>query len=171
MLSVTVAVSLEEYVRMHSQSLCRTAHLLTGDPQLGEDLVQASLAKVVKSWDRITAAGDPTAYLRTALVRTMISWRRRRWTGEVPTWPMPHVPAHDETASVGTRDALRRGLLQLAPRQRAALVLRFYEDLSEAETADVLGCSIGTVKSQTAKGLARLRAVMNGDDSKENPQP
>jgi RNA polymerase sigma factor (sigma-70 family) len=109
------------------------------------------------------AEGNPTPYVRVAIVRTAIGWRRRRWWGEVPSSPVPDRASGDTAAAVAGRDVLRRALLTLPPRQRAAVVLRFYEDLSEADTAAALGCSVGTVKSQTAKALARLRAQLGTD--------
>ena len=151
----------DAYVRDHAPSLCRGAFLLTGDRHLAEDLVQTALAKVASRWGRIVAEGDPTPYVRTVMVRTAIAWRRRRWLGEVPTSPLPEATDADHTGGVDRRERLRLALLAVPRRQRAALVLRFYDDLSEAETARVMGCSVGTVKSQTAKGLARLRTLLD----------
>jgi RNA polymerase sigma-70 factor (sigma-E family) len=148
------------YVRGNSARLCRSAFLLTGDHQLAEDLVQTALAKVAPRWARIVQGGDPTPYVRTVMVRTAIAWRRRRWRGEVPTAPLPDDERLDPSSATDSRERLRVALSGLPPRQRAAVVLRFYEDLSEAETAAVLGCAVGTVKSQTAKGLAHLRSVL-----------
>ena len=148
---------LDAYVRDHAQSLCQAAFLLTGDRHLAEDLVQTALAKCAPRWGRIAAEGDPTPYVRTVMVRTAIAWRRRRWRGEVPTSPLPDTTSTDPVGDVDGRERLRQALLAVPVRQRAALVLRFYDDLSEAETARIMGCSVGTVKSQTAKGLARLR--------------
>jgi RNA polymerase sigma-70 factor (sigma-E family) len=161
---VAVDVGFDTYVRRHAQSLCRGAFLLTGDRHLAEDLVQTALAKVAVRWQRIAATGDPTPYVRTVIVRTAIAWHRRRWHGEVPTSPLPDVAGRDQGAAVDGRDRLHRALLLVPARQRAAVVLRFYEDLSEADTARVMGCSVGTVKSQTAKGLARLRTLL-GDET------
>jgi RNA polymerase sigma-70 factor (sigma-E family) len=147
------------FVRNRSASLARTALLLTADPHLAEDLVQTALAKVAARWTRIASAGDPTPYVRNVMLRTVISWRRRRSFGEVPVATMPD--ASDAASTVNDADELlRRALGELPPRQRAVLVLRFYEDLSEADTAAALGCSVGTVKSKTAKGLARLRTSL-----------
>jgi RNA polymerase sigma-70 factor (sigma-E family) len=159
--AVTLDSDFDAYVRQHAQSLCRGAFLLTGDRHLAEDLVQTALAKVAGRWDRIVAKGDPTPYVRTVIVRTAIAWRRRRWHGEVPTSPLPEEAGADRVGAVDGRERLRHALLLVPRRQRAALVLRFYEDLSEAETARVMGCSVGTVKSQTAKGLTRLRSLLD----------
>jgi RNA polymerase sigma-70 factor (sigma-E family) len=156
-----LASDFDAYVRDHAQALCRGAFLLTGDRHLAEDLVQTALAKVAPRWGGVVAKGDPGPYVRTVIVRQAIAWRRRRWRGEVPTAPLPDTGGTDHTGAVDGRERLRRALLAVPRRQRAALVLRFYDDLSEAETARVMGCSVGTVKSQTAKGLARLRAVLD----------
>jgi RNA polymerase sigma-70 factor (sigma-E family) len=150
----------DAYVRRHAQALCRSAFLLTGDRHLAEDLVQAALAKVALRWDRVVAKGDPAPYVRTVIVRTAIAWRRRRWHGEIPTSPLPETTGTERAPSVDRRDLLHHALLQVPARQRAVLVLRFYEDLSVAETARAMRCSVGTVKSQTSKGLARLRALL-----------
>ena len=145
--------SFEEYGAARRSALLRTAYLLTGHREDAEDLVQAALIKAVPHWGRIADAPEP--YLRTVLVRESVSrWRRRRWR-EV------HTSAVPETAVDGPGDdrvALRAALDRLAPRQRAVIVLRYYEDLTEAETARVLGISVGTVKSQARDALARLRA-------------
>lgn len=153
----------DAFVLAHGGSLARSAYLLTGDRQRAEDLVQTALAKVSLRWDRVVAGGPPAAYVRAVIVRTAIGWHRRRWTGEVADGRVPELVTGDETATVDARDRLRRALLVLPARQRAAVVLRFYEDRSEADVAALMGCSVGTVKSQTAKGLARLRAVLEGD--------
>jgi RNA polymerase sigma-70 factor (sigma-E family) len=157
----------DAYVRSHGQRLARAAFLLTGDTHLAEDLVQTALAKVAGRFARIAASGDPTPYVRTVLVRTALSWRRRRWRGEVPTAPLPdrateRAGGHEERVA---QEALRAALLALAPRQRACVVLRYYEDLPEAEVARLLGCSPGTVKSQTSKALAHLRQSLAGSRS------
>jgi RNA polymerase sigma-70 factor (sigma-E family) len=153
----------DSFVREHSQRLGRAAYLLTGDRHLAEDLVQTALAKVAIRWEQVVAKGDPAPYVRTVIIRTAIGWRRRRWHGEVPTSPLPDTPDTGAARNVDTRDRLRRALISVPPRQRAAIVLRFYEDLSEADTAKAMGCSVGTVKSQTAKGLARLRDLLGNE--------
>jgi RNA polymerase sigma-70 factor (sigma-E family) len=155
--TLAVDFDFQEYVRTHSAGLVRAAYLLTGDRQVAEDLAQSALAKVSLRWDVVSGRGDPDAYVRKAMVRTAIGWRRRRWHGECPTALMPETAGADPTVAVDARQRLRAALLSLPPRQRAAVVLRFYEDLSEADTALTLGCSVGAVKSQTAKGLAKLR--------------
>ena len=147
------ASDFEEYVAARRPALLRTAYLLTGSHHDAEDLVQTTLLRVVPRWARIAA--DPDPYVRTVLARESVTrWRRRRWrersVGEVPELPARESPSD--------RTALRDALAQLSPRQRAVLVLRYYEDLTEAATAEVLGISVGTVKSHAREGLARLRA-------------
>src|SRR5262245_56545176 len=93
---VPVVPRFDDFVRDRSQALCRTAFLLTGDAHLAEDLVQVSLAKVVRSWDRIVATGDPMPYVRMCVVRAVVSWRRRRWVGEVPTAAVPERASRDD---------------------------------------------------------------------------
>lgn len=146
----------EAFVSARYAALVRTAYLLTGHHQDAEDLVQTALIKSVAAWGRIT--GDPEPYVRKVLVRENVSrWRARRWR-EVHTDLVPEAAA---SATDPTTDlALQKGLRALAPRQRAVIVLRYYEDLSERETADVLGIAIGTVKSQSRDALSRLRAVL-----------
>jgi RNA polymerase sigma-70 factor (sigma-E family) len=157
---LTGDIGFDAYVRRHGQRFCRTAFLLTGDHHLAEDLVQAALAKTALRWDRVVAKGDPAPYVRTVIVRTAIAWRRRRWLGEVPTSPLPEASTCEHGTAADRREQLHQALVQVPARQRAAVVLRFYEDLSVADAARAMGCSVGTVKSQTAKGLARLRALL-----------
>jgi len=152
--------SFDGYVRDRSAALLRLAFLLTGDRHLAEDLVQTSLVKVMDRWQEIAGKGDPHAYVRKVLLHTALGWRRRRWRGEEPSDRLPDTGTPDPTAVVDSRERLRRALLSLPPRQRVAVVLRHYEDLSEAQVALELGCSVGTVKSQTARGLERLRALV-----------
>jgi len=147
------------FVRDRSAGLARTAFLLTADRHVAEDLLQTTLVKVADRWSRIAATGDPTPYIRKVMLNTAISWRRRRWHGELPTATLPEVLSSETTTS-HVEERLRAALAQVPPRQRAALVLRYYDDLTEAETAAALGCSVGTVKSQTSKGLARLRDLL-----------
>lgn len=149
-----------DFVVVRRRALLRTAQMLTGDQHLAEDLVQAALERAWPRWERIVREGDPYAYVRKVVVNTYASWWERRWRHEEPTAEFPDVEAiDDDFASSDLRDALMRLLPTLPPRQRAVLVLRFHEDLTEEATAAVLGCSIGTVKSQAAKALAKLRCL------------
>jgi len=147
-----------DYVVARQRSLLRTARMLTGNQQTAEDLVQATLERVWPHWQRVARDGDPDAYVRKAMVNTYSSWWHRKWRAEKPTSELPETAiADDDYARADLSDALRRLLPTLTPRQKAVVVLRFYDDLTEAATAEVLGCSVGTVKSQTSKALARLR--------------
>lgn len=147
----------EALVAERTPALVRTAYLLTGDWQLAEDLVQTSLAKTYLRWHRLREAGAAEAYTRTVLARTCTRAWRRRWRGEVPTRDLPDAALRDGSADADDRVVVARALAGLPPNQRAVLVLRFYEDLSEAETARALGVAVGTVKSRTARALAALR--------------
>ncbi|MDP9864796.1 MULTISPECIES: SigE family RNA polymerase sigma factor [Streptosporangium] len=146
-----------EFVHARQQSLMRTAYLLTGDAHLAEDLLQSVLIKVAGHWPKLLRHGNPEAYTRKALVNQHISWRRRT-TRELPSADPPER-GHSHDDSTVNRIVLRQALGRLTPRQRAVIVLRFYEDRTERETADLLGCSLGTVKSQTHHALGRLRAL------------
>lgn len=146
----------EAFVSARYAALLRTAYLLTGDHHDAEDLLQQTLVKAVAAWARID--GDPEPYVRTILVRQNVSrWRARRWR-ELPTQAPPDVAATDQDTD--DRLALRHALGVLAPRQRAVIVLRYYEDLTESQTADALGIAVGTVKSQTRDALRRLRETL-----------
>ena len=153
---VASRVSFDEYVAARGQALHRTAYLLTGDWGLAEDLLQTALARAYPRWDRIVN-DDPEGYLRRVLVNTWSSWWRRKWRGEVPTGELTDRPGPDEYAAADRRDAVRAALGRLPRRQRAVVVLRFHEDMTEAQVASALGISVGTVKSQAAKALAKLR--------------
>ncbi|MEV4019037.1 SigE family RNA polymerase sigma factor [Nonomuraea angiospora] len=149
-----------EFVRGRQHVLMRTAYLLTGDAPQAEDLLQTVLMRTARHWRKLTKDGNPEAYVRRALVNEHISWRRRRRAKETLTAYPPEIERgtgpEDESLH---RMALQRALLRLTPRQRAVLVLRYYEDRSVDETADLLGCSPGTVKSQTSHALGRLRTL------------
>ena len=137
-------------------SLYRTAYLLVGDHGLAEDLVQASLARTYAAWSKVREVGAAPAYARATLMNTAASqFRKKSWRRELPTETLAE-PAH-EPPDPTLRPTVLAALDRLAPRQRAVIVLRFYEDQSVAETARVLGCSEGTVKSQTSDALGVLR--------------
>ncbi|MEV4467867.1 SigE family RNA polymerase sigma factor [Micromonospora echinofusca] len=145
------------FVRARYGSLLRTAFLLCGDRVKAEDLVQTTLAKTVVAWPRLQRSEGVDHYVRRILVNTFVTWRRRRSWWEQPLGRLVESQARDEYVGVEQRDLLRRALDGLPARQRAAVVLRFYEDLSEQDTAHVLGCSVGTVKSLSSRGLQTLR--------------
>ncbi|MFJ2603960.1 SigE family RNA polymerase sigma factor [Streptomyces sp. NPDC091279] len=149
--------SFEEFVAARGDRLYRSAWLLTGDAHAAEDLLQTVLAKVWPKWSRI-AGDNPEAYTRRALINTHASWWRRRWRGETPTRELPDATgARDVFADVDLEQSLAGAIRRLPPRQRAVVVLRYFEDLSVEETAHLLGCRPGTVKSQAAKALGMLR--------------
>ncbi|GAB2553647.1 SigE family RNA polymerase sigma factor [Kribbella endophytica] len=163
---MTAEDSFDAFVLARSGRLLRTAYLLTQDHALAEDLLQTALAKVWFAWSRIEG-GDPEPYVRKVLVNTYSTWWRRRWNGEQPTDELPES-AGPEGVGTAERTDLWRALQQLPRRQRAVVVLRYYEDLSEAETARLLGCSVGTVKSQASKAFAKLRLDPNLVDPPEH---
>jgi RNA polymerase sigma-70 factor (sigma-E family) len=150
--------ALEEFLAQRGGPLLRAAALLGGGPEAGEDLLQAALERMLRHWHRVE--GDPEGYLRRTLYHLAADgWRRqRRWRERLPLLQSRDcgiVP--DGSTQVDQRDELFRLLLQLPPRQKAAIVLRYWEDMSETEAAQVLGCSPGTVRSAASRGLARLR--------------
>jgi len=146
---------LERFVADRGDRLLRTAALLAGSQADGEDLLQSALERLLRNWHRID--GDPENYVRRTLYNLAAdSWRRQGLWQRKAVLFEPALPVDPATA-VDLRDAVVRVLVQLPPRQRAVLVLRYFEQLSESETAQALGCSVGTVKSSAARGLARLR--------------
>lgn len=149
------------FVRERSTALLRTAYLLTGDRADAEDLLQEALVALARHWRRVAREGNPEAYVRTALhTRAIDGWRRRSVRPRVVGEPSEHTPLEgDAYSEAAARLTLADALARLTPRQRAVLVLRFYEQHTEVETARVLGCSTSTVKSQTRHALARLRTL------------
>ncbi len=146
-----------EFVVARSPALLRSAQLLTGNEMSAQDLVQAALLRAWGRWEGIDRGGQ-YAYVRRVMISTFFGWRRRRWHGETPVSLVPErIADTDEFADADTRAAVASALAGLTGRQRAVIVLRFFDDLSEADTALALNCSIGTVKSQTFKALAKLR--------------
>ena len=153
--------SFEEYVISRGDVLLRFAYVLSGDRHLAEDLVQEVLARVHGRWHRMAHVEQPDAYLRKAIVRQFLSWRRRRSSGETPTERVPErASTADIAARQATRDEMWRLLASLPRKQRAVLVLRFYEDLPDPEIAEVLGCRQTTVRVHASRGLARLRQLL-----------
>jgi RNA polymerase sigma-70 factor (sigma-E family) len=147
-----------EYVAARSPALLRTAYVLTGNRADAEDLLQTALAKTYLAWERIREREAVDGYVRRVMVNTQTSWWRRRKVDERPVDAVPDVPGgRDAAADLDLHDALWTALSALPKRQRAMVVLRYYEDLSEAETARVMGVSVGTVKSTTSRALRSLR--------------
>jgi RNA polymerase sigma-70 factor (sigma-E family) len=152
-----------EFVAARSAALLRTAYLLTGDWATAEDLLQTALTKTYLAWKRLGGIEAVEPYARRVMVNTSTSWWRRRWHGERPTEVLPERAGVDEIEQQLDRDLLWRHLRELPTRQRAVLVLRYYEDMSEAQTAAMLDISPGTVKSQASRALATLRRRMGAD--------
>lgn len=155
------------FVRQHGRALARTASLLAGGPTAGEDLLQTALAQTYARWRGRGDIADLEEYVKVVMVRAQISWRRRLASRELPLGASLEdlSGSGDEGPDIADR-LVQRGVLlealrQLPPRQRATLVLRFFDDLSEADTARVLGCSAGSVKQHATRGLARLRTLVD----------
>jgi RNA polymerase sigma-70 factor (sigma-E family) len=149
------------YVLARRPELLRTATLLTaGDRHLAEDVVQATLTRLYLAWPAFQKAKNPNGYARRALVNAMVDERRRPWRREHSLAELPDRPVVDRSSGTARGDRLTDALGRLPPRMRAAVVFRYFHDLSVTDTADALGCSEGTVKSQTARALDRLRDVM-----------
>ena len=148
---------LRAFVGHRWAGLIRTAYLVTADAGIAEDCAQEALTRVHRHWDRLDGAGDPVGYARRAVINAALSWRRRSRVAELPL-AAAGDPAASESSSQSLDPALLTALRALPPRMRAVVVLRYVEDCSEAQTADLLGCSIGSVKSSAHRGLARLRA-------------
>ncbi|XVQ11171.1 SigE family RNA polymerase sigma factor [Spirillospora sp. CA-255316] len=146
-----------DYVAARGPALLRAALQLTGDRVEAEDLLQAALAKTYLAWDRIQDRASVDGYVRRAMVNTQISWWRRRKLEIYPTDQLPDQPVDDHTRRSELHDALGRALDRLPERQRMAVMLRYYEDMPEAEIAEVLGVSVGTVKSTVSRAMAKLR--------------
>jgi RNA polymerase sigma-70 factor (sigma-E family) len=146
-----------DYVRTRSSALLRTAYLLTGNVADAEDLVQSALAKTYLAWDRIEDRGALDGYVRRAIVNTHISWWRRRRLQEYPTDELPDQAVADHATSSDLQETIRKAVDRLPQRMRAAIMLRYYDDMTEAEVAEVLGVSLGTVKSTVARAVAKLR--------------
>lgn len=148
-----------EFVGGRSAELLRLAYVLTADQHAAEDLLQSALAKAAARWGRIHSA--PESYVRQIMYREQVSWWRQRARRPVTVvGRVPELPAQDQMVGVDARLALRDALLALPPGKRAVLVLRYMEDLPEAQVASILGCSVGTVRSQTHKAIAQLRSVL-----------
>lgn len=153
--------------------LVRTAVLLTGDVTRAEDLAQEALVRTHRRWRSVRRQDAPEAYVRVAMVNLQRSWWRRRAHREVLVDAVPDraAPPGGFGTTSDPDEVLAAALATLPPRMRATLVLRFYEDLSERQVADALGCAVGTVKSQTSRGLGQLRAALAdaGHDGHDGP--
>lgn len=160
-------VAFTEFVAARSPALFRTAYLIVGDHGLAQDLVQEALTKTYVAWPRLREVGKAEAYTRKAITTTYISWwRRKAWRAERPRDDVPEsgpTTQREHGSDVVDRTWVWQELQALPPRQRTAIVLRYYEDLTEAQTAEAMGCAVGTVKSQVAQGIKRLRERMGAD--------
>ena len=171
-MSVGDRVAFGEYVRSRSHALLRAAKAMTGNHQDAEDLLQATLVKAYQSWDRIDDPAALDTYVRRVMVNTHISgWRRRR-VDEYPTDEIPDSPSgEDATRDSDLHDVVQRAIDRLPRQMRAAVMLRFYDDLTESEVAAALGVSVGTVKSTVARAVAKLRKDAElGADSLPGPR-
>ncbi len=149
----------EDWLAAREGALQRTAHLLTGDVHSAQDLVQTTLAKLYLRWDRVRSVDNIDAYARKALLNEhRSSWRRPVRRAEQLVEAVPDLPAPDPPGYDGSREAVWRFVCSLPAKQRTVVVLRFYEQLTEAEIADLMGISVGTVKSQSSRAIAALRA-------------
>lgn len=156
-MSVGDHVAFCEYVRSRSHTLLRAAQAMTGNRADAEDLLQATLVKAYQSWDRIDDPAALDTYVRRVMVNTHISgWRRRR-VDEYLTDEIPDSVTEDTTGDTDLRDVVQRAIDRLPRQMRAAVMLRFYDDMTEPEVAEVLGVSVGTVKSTVARAVAKLR--------------
>ena len=149
-----------EFVENRSHALLRTAYLMVGDHQLAQDLLQEALIKTLIAWPRLRDHNNVDAYVRRVIVNTAFTWRRRRSFHERPADLLPEVSSPDQVETLATHQVLVTQLRALSPRQRAAIVLRYYEDLTVAQTAEIMGCSEGAVKSHVSIGLSKLRERM-----------
>jgi RNA polymerase sigma-70 factor (sigma-E family) len=160
------------FVSTRWSALVSTAYLITTDRGIAEDCVQDAMARVHRHWRRVRQDGNPAAYAHQAVVNAALSWRRRRRIREVPLSPIDQsgrAAAEQVDQSIsGVDPALLTALRSLPPQMRAAVALRYLEDRSEAETARLLGCSVGTVKSSTSRGVARLRTALAASEGPPN---
>jgi RNA polymerase sigma-70 factor (sigma-E family) len=158
--------SFDDFVNRRHTALLRFAHVLSGDPHTAADLVQDALVRAGTAWHRILRQEDPEAYLRRTIVNLNLNrWRRTRRERLVDTVPdtgRDDVPSHD--------DAIWAALAKLPRAQRTVLVLRFYEDMSQAEIAAVLGCAVGTVKSHTSRAMDNLRTLIEDGNGASRPK-
>jgi len=158
-------VTYEEFANSRLTAMLRFAVMLTGEPHTAQDLVQETMVRVQLNWRRVNRAESPERYVRRMLVNQYIDWQRGSWFRRVVLRAEPPEPAvlgRDHAADSADRDQVWAWLERLPRRQRAALVLRYYEDLSDAEIAELLGCAIGTVRSSISRALATLRTEQVG---------
>lgn len=154
------------YVEARGRAWERYAYALTGDAHRAQDLVQTVLLQAYRRWSRISGVEQPDAYIRRMLTNGYLDWRRRRGNAEVPLEEIPENESGSDLAvGVVDRDELQRALLELSPHQRTVLVLRHVEGADDEAIAEMLGCSVGTVRSHAARGKARVRAFLSETNS------
>ena len=159
---------LRDFVAGVSPRLLRTAFLLTGDLASAEDVVQAALVKAWRNWPKVAAAGQPEHYVRRIMLNEFLGNQRRHWTRESPTELVPDTAINEPGFTKVENQAQLRAALDALPRgQRAVVVLRYFDDLTEQQTANALGTGVGTVKSQCARALARMRTSLERDLAEE----
>ena len=162
-MSGTHAAAFTDFVKERGTALARTAYLIVGDLHRSEDVLQNALAETYLRWHRLRRPEAAEAYVRKAIITANAAWWRRRSSQETPHASVPDAVLLDGADHVVERHRVLDLLRQLSPRQRAVVVLRYFDDLSEAETADVLGCSRGAVKQHTSRALERLRTLIDED--------
>ncbi|WP_433218573.1 SigE family RNA polymerase sigma factor [Microtetraspora malaysiensis] len=156
-----------EFVAGRSDSLIRLAYLLTGDQHAAEDLLQTALTKTAGRWRKIR--DNPEAYVRRVMYHEQVDrWRSPRWGRERAMDVLPEQPVGDHSGEVDTRVSLAQAMRALPARKRAVLVLRYYEDLPESEVAKIMGCSVGTVRSQAHQAIVRLRGLVGAPVTQES---
>jgi RNA polymerase sigma-70 factor (sigma-E family) len=148
------------FVRARGRSLARSAFLIAGDVCRAEDVLQTALAETYLRWETLRHPGAAEAYVRRVIVTVNAGWWRRRWRDEVPHEVLPDRAVPDQAHEIVDRQVLMTALRELSARQRAVIVLRYFDDLSERDTADALGCSSGSVKRHTSRALERLRELI-----------
>jgi RNA polymerase sigma-70 factor (sigma-E family) len=167
-------VTFEEYVAARLPALLRYAVMLTGDPHMAEDVVQDTMIRAHAQWRRIQAADRPDQYVKRMLTNTYVGWRRGGWFRRAVSYAeVPDIVVADGSDAGALRHDMWTRLRQLPPRQRAAVVLRYYEDLPDADIAEILGCAVGTVRSQISRALESLRrgmvtSVANGSGARHD---
>jgi RNA polymerase sigma-70 factor (sigma-E family) len=158
-----VTAAFTAFVQARGTSLARTAYLIVGDEHRAEDVLQTALAETYLRWHRLREPASAEAYVRKAIVTANAAWWRRRASAETPHAFVPDGVLGDRCDELVERQAVLDLLRQLSPRQRAVVVLRYFDDLSEADTATALGCSVGAVKQHTSRALERLRGLVDDD--------
>lgn len=147
-----------EFVAARQRDLLRSAWLISGDWHTAEDLVQTALVKTWPRWNRLIRDDRPELYVRRVMLTTFLAWRKRKSYGEIPLADLPESAVKDGD-DADRRRAIVAALHTLPPRQRAVVVLRYFDDLTEADTARALGCSVGTVKTHASRAMATLRGA------------